>query len=295
MRSRGRRRAEATRPRGVSSRCRPARISSKVSARSATTIAPAITPSSRTVAGPRIRSPSVLTPASGADRRRGDDVHRRGPDAAHDRRDRQRQLDPADDLELGHPHPAGGVDGAAVDLAHPDEGVCEDRRDAEDRHRDRHVEVAGADEGDHQRDQGQLGDRAAGVADRDREELADAAVAEPEPDRQRDRVASSERDDADRDLGARSRSQIWPRPPTWPPAWTDVALVEDEVDRAAEASRGSAGTSEHGDHSARTFRHGAMKRCASTSRPSKPIASATARTLPKTMFVLKTPRWMPSL
>ena len=73
-----------------------------------------------------------------------------------------------------------------------------------------------------------------------------------------------------------------------------VPLAEDEVDRASERAQES-GDDEHRAHSARTFRHGAAKRWRSTSRPSKPIARATASTLPKTMFVLKTPRWMPSL
>ena len=73
-----------------------------------------------------------------------------------------------------------------------------------------------------------------------------------------------------------------------------LALIEDEVDGAAERAE-ERGHERRGDQSARTFRHGAMKRCASTSSPSKLIASATARTLPKTMFVLKTSRWIPSL
>ena len=144
-----------------------------------------------------------------------------------------------------------------------------------------------------QRDQGELGDRAAGIADCDREELADAAVAEPEPKRQRDRRGEQERDDADRDLGAREVPDLI-EAADLTSGLDRLALVEDEVDGAAERAE-ERGHERRGDHSARTFRHGAMKRCARTSSPSKLIASATARTLPKTMFVLKTSRWMPSL
>ena len=59
---------------------------------------------------------------------------------------------------------------------------------------------ADADEGDHERDQGQLRDRAAGVADRDGRELAGAPVAEVEADRQRDRDRDRQGDHADLDL-----------------------------------------------------------------------------------------------
>ena len=59
-----------------------------------------------------------------------------------------------------------------------DEGVGQDRRDAQDREGDRDVDRPGADEGHEQGDQRQLGDRPAGVTGRDREQLAGAAVTE---------------------------------------------------------------------------------------------------------------------
>src|SRR3954449_2042418 len=70
------------------------------------------------------------------DRRGRDDVDRRGPHAAHDRRHRERHLDLEDDPELAHAHAPGRIDGATVDLADPDEAVGEDGRHAEHHQRD---------------------------------------------------------------------------------------------------------------------------------------------------------------
>ena len=70
------------------------------------------------------------------DRRRRDDVEDRGPEAAHDHRRGERELDVGEDLPLAHAHSAGRLDEVAVDLAQPGIGVDEDRRDREQDHRD---------------------------------------------------------------------------------------------------------------------------------------------------------------
>ena len=118
-----------------------------------------------------IGSPSVTHAGQRRDRRGGDDVDRRRLDAAEDQRQRERQLDPADDLRAGHAHAARGVDRVAVDLAHPHVGVGEDRRDGEQHERERHVREPDAEvERDEERDQRQARHGAADVGGVDREE-----------------------------------------------------------------------------------------------------------------------------
>ena len=185
-RARARRRAPAARP-GSPRRARPRR---------------------RRRCALRMKSPSVSTPASGAIVAVAMMLIAAGPDPAHDRRHRERQLDPADHLELAHPHPPRRLDRAAVDLADADEGVGEDRRDPEDHQRDRHVEHADADEGDH----AARSAPSSGIA-RPALPIATASLSplprwpRQTPDRQRDRERDRERQQGDLDLRpARARS-----------------------------------------------------------------------------------------
>ena len=78
------------------------------------------------------------------------------------------------------PDAARGVDRLAVDLAHADVGVGEDRRDRQQRQHGDDVREAEAEERDEERQQRERRHRAADVRHRDREELAAADVAEPQ-------------------------------------------------------------------------------------------------------------------
>src|SRR4029077_1123138 len=122
------------------------------------------------------------------DRRGGDDVDRGAADPGQDARHRQRQLDPADDLRLGHADPPRGVDGGVIDLTHADERVGEDGRDTECRKDEDEDWDPDPDHGGDQGDRRQLRDRPAGVADPDRDPFAFSAVAEIEADRDRDQT-----------------------------------------------------------------------------------------------------------
>ena len=97
--------------------------------------------------------------------------------------------------------PARRLDRGAVDLADADEGVGQDRRDAEHGEGDRQVERADADRRRHEGDQRQLGDRPAGVAEADREQLADPLVPEVEAERQRHDQREGEGEDGHFELG----------------------------------------------------------------------------------------------
>src|SRR3954452_11134379 len=66
----------------------------------------------------RLVEDDVAEPAAAGYRResrRGDHVHRGGADASEYERERQRQLDPHQDLEWVHPHAPRGVDDVGVD------------------------------------------------------------------------------------------------------------------------------------------------------------------------------------
>ncbi len=71
---------------------------------------------------------------------------------------------------------------------------------AEDHEGEHHVVEARADEGDEERDEDQLGKRAARVSGSDGEELAPAAVAQVDPEGQRDRERKRHRCRAQRDV-----------------------------------------------------------------------------------------------
>ena len=85
-----------------------------------------------------------IAESAGADQRRqrrGADVdHRRGADAGHDRRHRQRHPDVPPDLRRGHAQRAGGLDGVAIGLAQTGHRGPDDRveRVEEERHHRRH-------------------------------------------------------------------------------------------------------------------------------------------------------------
>src|SRR3954447_17887021 len=174
------------------------------------------------------------------DRGGGDDIDGRGLDAAEDQRQRERQLDRADDLAVRQTHPAGGVDGVAIGLAYPHVGVGEDRRDREQRERQRHVQELGArgEERDEQRDQRHARDRPPDVGRRDRQERALAGVAEDQPERERDHQRQGHRDAADLQVLPDQRQVV-------AAADRRSALVlargEDEADRVAEIAQGGEG------------------------------------------------------
>ena len=74
---------------------------------------------------------------------------------------------------LGQAHAARGVDGVAVDLAHADVGVGEDRRDRQQRQRERHVrELRAPREGDEDAISATLGTARPTFDDADGEELS---------------------------------------------------------------------------------------------------------------------------
>ena len=110
------------------------------------------------------------------------------------------KLDLPDDLELPHPDPAGGLDGSAVHLGDADEGVGEDRRDPEHHQGRRDVLQPEAEEGGGERDHGQLGDAAAGVAEGDGGALPAAVVAEQDAERQSHQQGGAEREKRDLDV-----------------------------------------------------------------------------------------------
>ena len=70
-------------------------------------------------------------------------------------RERQRDLDLGEDLPLGHPERARGVDRLAVDRLEPRVGAGQQRRDGEDDQYDRDRQQADADEQDQDRQQAQ--------------------------------------------------------------------------------------------------------------------------------------------
>src|SRR5215211_2926300 len=225
------------------------------------------------------------------DRRRGDDVDRRRPHPGHDRRHGERQLHLAYDLAHGHPHAPGGLDRAGVDLPNRDEGVGEDRRDAQDHEGESEGEQPEAEEGGHEGDQGQLGDRPARVADRHRDELALSAVAEDEASGKGKDERGSERQAADPQLIERKLPDLCGTTDEVTSADRRLALVEDEVDRARERV-------EHGrerqrqvesvfDQTGLTLRQGEISRCPATKSASKAIAIRIAIPPAMMMPVLK--------
>ena len=109
------------------------------------------------------------------DRRGGDDLHGGEPDPVQQQRDGQRQLDPAHDLQRAEPDAARGLDDVAVDLAHADVAVGEDRRDREQHQggdRRGRAEAERADREQHEHGEGR--DGAADVGEVDRERAAAA-------------------------------------------------------------------------------------------------------------------------
>ena len=156
-------------------------------------------------------------------------------------RQRERQLDPADDLRAGHAHAAGGVDGVAVDLADADVGVGEDRRDREQHERERDVGEADAEEGDEERDQRE---RSARRGRRSTTEIARNSPRPMWPSQQRRAapraaIASAIATPASA-RGASTAAARISRAADLRAAAARLARVEDEVDRVAELRRGRA-------------------------------------------------------
>ena len=115
----------------------------------------------------------------------GDHLHGRRPDAGHDQRQGQRQVDAGDDLAPAHAHRLGGLPDVGVDPAEADVGVGQDRREGEDGQRDRGGLGAEADRADgEEREQRQGRDGAAHVGDHDDRPAAAPARAQPDPERQ---------------------------------------------------------------------------------------------------------------
>ena len=178
-------------PRGVSSHCSPARVELEVERQQGDQDRAGDHARIAVDVAAQDQVPERAQARQRGQGGRGDDVDRRGPHPGHDRGHRERQLDAGDDLQAAHAHAAGGLHGVAVDLAHPDVGVGEDRRDPQDGEREGDVEQPDADEGGDEGDQRQLRDGPARVPDRDRDALAPAEVAEGHADRQRDQRATA--------------------------------------------------------------------------------------------------------
>src|SRR5215211_1031574 len=220
------------------------------------------------------------------DRRRRDDRDGGRAHAAHQRRDRERKLDPGDDPRLGHAHPPRGLDRIAVHLADRHERVGEDRRDAEDQQRDREVDEADADERHHERDQRQLRHGPAGVPDRHGEQLALAAVAEPDPHRHRDHERARQGERTDLEVVEGEIADLRQAADGAPAGDPGLLLVEDEIDRAGERVQEAEGD-EVGAHTGRTLRHGDTSLPANTSSTSNAIAIRIASPPERITLVLK--------
>ena len=132
------------------------------------------------------------------------------------------------------PDAAGRLDRGPVDLADADEGVGEDRRDAEHREGDRQVEDADPDQRRHEGDQRQLGDCAAGVADPDREQFAGAPVAEPEAERQRHDQRQRQGEHGHFELGQRQFDRLREAADQLAAGHVRGLRLEDEFDRALD-------------------------------------------------------------
>ena len=203
----------------------------------------------------------------GAERGGGEHVHGRGLHAAEDERQRQRQLDPAQDLRAGQAHAARGVDRLGVDGAHADVGV------------------------------GRIG----GMASRTR---ASVTLKKPAPRAAKNRTTSADRRDGAPALVtlttrnepapavararapsgsaiavaiptettvmsrcSRSSGSSWVPPTCAPPG--PSLLGEDELERVAEAA-------EEGErHAVLTRVHGVSRRWASSRMASRPTAIST--------------------
>jgi hypothetical protein len=85
-------------------------------------------------------------PEEGPERDGADDLQGRRAEAADDERERERDLDPAEDLPLRHPDRAGRVDGGAVDRLDARVHAGEQRGDAQDGEREDRTRQADAEE-----------------------------------------------------------------------------------------------------------------------------------------------------
>jgi len=120
------------------------------------------------------------------ERGRSHDLDRGDPDPGDDHRQGHWQLHPSQQLELGHAHPAAGLDHVPVHLLHADVGAGQDRGDGqhqEGRKRGCEAHTKEREEDQQQRVRRQ---RPADVGDAHREECAATGVADGETDRKGD-------------------------------------------------------------------------------------------------------------
>src|SRR5579884_2526152 len=201
----------------------------------------------------------------GGDRGGRDDEQRRRPDSREDQRDPQRQLDLAQDLPAGQPHPTRGIDDVGIDAVDTDVGVGDDRWDRQHHQRQLHVLQPDPQERDADRQHGQARQRPPDVAEVDRHERTPMDVAKPRPDRDRDR--ESDRDPDPRDL-QRLERQVNERRQRR--LTRDLPVAADELQRLDECVGGEQ------DHVPPARVHGVSSRWVITRSPSAASASPTA-------------------
>src|SRR5437868_6394391 len=213
----------------------------------------------------RLVDDDVAQPSAACDRgdgRRGDDEDRGDADAGQDERQAERQLDAPENVELGHAHPARGVDDVSVAGVDGEERVREDRRNSEDDERDVVVPETDPEDGQPERDEDEARERPADVRHARSEEEPAMQVAEPEPERQRQNQRDAECGPGELEMLTRLLEE-------------EMRVLAHEPERVRERP--------HTD-----LAHGVRARWSSTSAPSATSARATTIPPAAKISVLKT-------